>query len=127
MKSAVNEIHVDRLEADTALPLDEISGLSENSNDNDGHEQQREDRACGLVAHGALQLLLRQARAVGLAAMVRGQYEGFLDEDGVAPDSTTETYVAARLEIESWRWAGVPFYVRCGKALGASATEVAFA
>jgi glucose-6-phosphate 1-dehydrogenase len=42
----------------------------------------------------------------------------------VAPDSTTETFAAARLEIESWRWAGVPWFVRCGKALKAAATEV---
>ncbi len=62
-------------------------------------------------------------RSLDASAIVRGQYEGFLDEDGVAPDSTTETYVAARLEIESWRWAGVPFYVRAGKSLPVSATE----
>jgi glucose-6-phosphate 1-dehydrogenase len=58
------------------------------------------------------------------AKLVRGQYVGYRDEPGVAPDSTTETFAAARLEIESWRWAGVPWYVRCGKALKASATEV---
>jgi glucose-6-phosphate 1-dehydrogenase len=56
--------------------------------------------------------------------LVRGQYVGYRDEPGVAPDSTTETFAAARLEIDSWRWAGVPWYVRCGKALKASATEV---
>ena len=50
---------------------------------------------------------------------MRGQYVGYLDEPGVAPDSTTETFVAARLEIDSWRWAGVPWYVRAGKALAA--------
>ncbi len=55
--------------------------------------------------------------------VVRGQYVGYLDEDGVAPGSTTETFVAARLEIDSWRWAGVPFYVRAGKALAHAATE----
>jgi glucose-6-phosphate 1-dehydrogenase len=56
--------------------------------------------------------------------MVRGQYVGYRDEQGVASDSTVETFVAARLEIDSWRWAGVPWYVRCGKALHAAATEV---
>ncbi|MEP7201356.1 MAG: glucose-6-phosphate dehydrogenase [Ilumatobacteraceae bacterium] len=56
--------------------------------------------------------------------LVRGQYVGYRDEPGVAPDSATETFAAARLEIESWRWAGVPWYVRCGKALKNSATEV---
>jgi glucose-6-phosphate 1-dehydrogenase len=55
--------------------------------------------------------------------LVRGQYIGYLDEPGVAADSTVETYVAARFEIQSWRWAGVPIYVRCGKGLAAAATE----
>ena len=58
------------------------------------------------------------------AHLVRGQYVGYRDEPGVAPDSTVETFVAARLEIDSWRWAGVPWYVRCGKGLRAAATEV---
>jgi glucose-6-phosphate 1-dehydrogenase len=56
-------------------------------------------------------------------SLVRGQYEGYRNEDGVAPDSDVETYVAAHLEIDSWRWAGVPWYVRCGKGLAESATE----
>ena len=56
--------------------------------------------------------------------VVRGQYEGYCEEPGVAPGSTTETYVACQLAIESWRWAGVPFWVRAGKGLAASATEV---
>jgi glucose-6-phosphate 1-dehydrogenase len=55
--------------------------------------------------------------------VVRGQYVGYLDEPGVDPGSTTETFVAARLEIDSWRWAGVPFYVRAGKGLARAATE----
>ena len=55
--------------------------------------------------------------------MVRGQYVGYRDEPGVDAHSTVETYVAARLEIDSWRWAGVPWYVRCGKALGHAVTE----
>jgi len=57
------------------------------------------------------------------ANMVRGQYVGYRNEDGVAPDSTVETFAAARLEIDSWRWAGVPWYVRVGKGLAATATE----
>lgn len=56
--------------------------------------------------------------------VVRGQYEGYRDEDGVAPDSDVETFVALRAEIDSWRWADVPFYVRAGKRLAATATEV---
>ena len=58
------------------------------------------------------------------AMLVRGQYVGYRDEPGVAADSQTETFVAAKLEVDSWRWAGVPWFVRCGKALAASATEV---
>jgi glucose-6-phosphate 1-dehydrogenase len=55
--------------------------------------------------------------------LVRGQYDGYRDESGVKPTSTTETFAAVHLEIESWRWAGVPFYVRAGKGLTASAVE----
>jgi glucose-6-phosphate 1-dehydrogenase len=49
--------------------------------------------------------------------MVRGQYEGYRDEDGVAPDSDTETFVALRAFVDNWRWAGVPFYLRTGKRI----------
>jgi glucose-6-phosphate 1-dehydrogenase len=55
---------------------------------------------------------------------VRGQYEGYREVDGVAPDSDTETFAALKLEIDNWRWAGVPFYIRAGKALPASVTGV---
>ncbi len=58
------------------------------------------------------------------ANYVRGQYDGYLGIDGVAPDSTTETYAALRLEIENWRWAGVPFFIRTGKRLPATQTEL---
>ena len=51
------------------------------------------------------------------AHYVRGQYDGYLTIDGVAPDSTTETYTALRLDIENWRWSGVPFFIRAGKRL----------
>ena len=67
--------------------------------------------------------------------VVRGQYvdgvvdgepvPGYRDEEGVAPNSTTETYLALRLEIDNWRWAGVPFFVRTGKRLARRVTEVA--
>ncbi|HEX2738643.1 MAG TPA: glucose-6-phosphate dehydrogenase, partial [Acidimicrobiia bacterium] len=50
---------------------------------------------------------------------------GYRDEEGVAPDSTTETYLALHLEIDNWRWAGVPFYIRAGKRLPKRVTEVA--
>ncbi len=55
---------------------------------------------------------------------VRGQYEGYQELAGVEPGSTTETYVALRLEIDSWRWAGVPIFLRAGKALAERVTEV---
>jgi glucose-6-phosphate 1-dehydrogenase len=57
------------------------------------------------------------------ANYVRGQYDGYRDINGVAADSTTETYAALRLEIENWRWSGVPFYIRTGKLLPATQTE----
>jgi glucose-6-phosphate 1-dehydrogenase len=57
-------------------------------------------------------------------AAVRGQYEGYLDVEGVGSGSDTETFVALRLEIENWRWAGVPILIRAGKALPVTATEV---
>jgi glucose-6-phosphate 1-dehydrogenase len=56
--------------------------------------------------------------------VVRGQFRGYRDEDGVAPDSQVETFAAVRLHIDTWRWAGVPFYIRAGKRLPFSATEV---
>ncbi len=62
-------------------------------------------------------------RPLDTSAMVRGQYVGYRDEPGVEANSTVETYVAARLEIDSWRWADVPWYIRIGKGLAASATE----
>ena len=55
---------------------------------------------------------------------VRGQYRGYLDVDGVAPGSPTETFCAMRLEIDNWRWSGVPFFIRAGKALPVTVTEV---
>jgi glucose-6-phosphate 1-dehydrogenase len=68
--------------------------------------------------------LLRAIRPLDPASVVRGQFRGYRDEDGVAPDSTVETYAAVKLEIDTWRWAGVPFYVRAGKRLPLTATEV---
>ena len=58
------------------------------------------------------------------AHYVRGQYDGYLSIDGVAPDSTTETYTALRLDIDNWRWSGVPFFIRAGKRLPVTQTEV---
>jgi len=58
------------------------------------------------------------------AHYVRGQYEGYREIDGVAKDSTTETFAALRLEIENWRWSGVPFFIRAGKDLPVTQTEL---
>jgi glucose-6-phosphate 1-dehydrogenase len=68
--------------------------------------------------------LFRAVLTADPAHYVRGQYDGYLDIDGVAPDSTTETYSALRLDIENWRWAGVPFFIRTGKRLKATETEL---
>lgn len=60
--------------------------------------------------------------------VVRGQYQGYRDEPGVARDSETETFVALKCEIDNWRWAGVPFYLRTGKKMaeGARIISIAF-
>ena len=68
--------------------------------------------------------LLETVRPLRAGDVVRGQYRGYLAADGVAPDSRVETYVAARLAIENPRWAGVPFWIRTGKCLAATVTEV---
>ena len=57
-------------------------------------------------------------------AVVRGQFAGYRQEDGVSPDSEVETFAALRLQIDTWRWAGVPFYIRAGKKLPVTCTEV---
>ncbi|HUY60771.1 MAG TPA: glucose-6-phosphate dehydrogenase [Candidatus Dormibacteraeota bacterium] len=67
---------------------------------------------------------LRAVAVIDPAQAVRGQYDGYLQERGVNPDSRRETYVAARLMIENWRWDGVPIFVRSGKALRRRVTEV---
>jgi glucose-6-phosphate 1-dehydrogenase len=68
--------------------------------------------------------IFRAMRPLAPADVVRGQFEGYRNEPGVAPDSDVETYVALRLFIDSWRWGGVPFYIRAGKNLPVTCTEV---
>src|SRR5207249_10833007 len=68
--------------------------------------------------------VLRVIPALNPAHVVRGQFEGYRDEPDVAAGSTVETFAAVRLEIDSWRWAGVPFVIRAGKKLPITATEV---
>ena len=63
-------------------------------------------------------------RPLTTADVVRGQYEGYRDVDGVDPESTTESYVAVRLALDTWRWAGVPIAIRAGKTMPVTATEV---
>jgi glucose-6-phosphate 1-dehydrogenase len=68
--------------------------------------------------------VLRNVRPMSNDNMVRGQFNGYRDEPGVAPDSYMATYAALRLHVDSWRWEGVPFYVRAGKSLAMTCTEV---
>jgi glucose-6-phosphate 1-dehydrogenase len=68
--------------------------------------------------------LFRAIRPLNARDVVRGQFQGYRDEPGVAADSQVETFVAMRLHIDTWRWAGVPFYIRAGKSLPLTTTEV---
>jgi glucose-6-phosphate 1-dehydrogenase len=67
--------------------------------------------------------VLRALRLVDPSSVVRGQYEGYRDEEHVAPDSDVETFVALRLEIDNWRWGDVPFFLRAGKRLPSRRAE----
>jgi glucose-6-phosphate 1-dehydrogenase len=68
--------------------------------------------------------IFKMIRPLRADDLVRGQFKGYRKEDGVAPDSTIETFAAVRLHIDSWRWEGVPFFIRAGKCLAATTTEV---
>jgi glucose-6-phosphate 1-dehydrogenase len=68
--------------------------------------------------------VLKSIRPAKPENVVRGQFRGYRQEKGVAPDSKVETFAAMRLEVDSWRWSGVPFYLRAGKNLPVTATEV---
>ncbi|MDN4483883.1 glucose-6-phosphate dehydrogenase [Demequina lignilytica] len=76
------------------------------------------------AVHQAKANVFRAMRPLTRHDIVRGQFEGFREEPGVSPTSDTETYVAARLFIDSWRWAGVPWYLRTGKKMPTTAHEV---
>jgi glucose-6-phosphate 1-dehydrogenase len=80
-------------------------------------------RGFGAV-HGETADVLRAMRPLKPDDMVRGQYAGYRKEDGVANDSDVETFCAVRLFIDSWRWGGVPWYLRSGKCLAETAAEV---
>jgi glucose-6-phosphate 1-dehydrogenase len=68
--------------------------------------------------------VLKAIRPLEVSNLVRGQFRGYRQEKGVAPDSSMETFAAMRLEVDSWRWKGVPFYIRAGKNLPVTRTEV---
>lgn len=68
--------------------------------------------------------VLRAIPPLTVQGLVRGQYRGYLDEPGVAPQSRVETYAALELRLNTWRWQGVPFFLRAGKCLPVNATEV---
>ncbi len=68
--------------------------------------------------------VFRMIRPLSPDDLVRGQFRGYRREDGVAPDSTVETFAAVRLHVDSWRWDGVPFFIRAGKCLPTTTTEV---
>jgi glucose-6-phosphate 1-dehydrogenase len=72
--------------------------------------------------------VFRSMRPIDTREVVRGQYEGYTHADGVPGDSDTETFIALKCEIDNWRWAGVPFYLRTGKHLaeGARIVSIAF-
>jgi glucose-6-phosphate 1-dehydrogenase len=68
--------------------------------------------------------VLKAIRPIEPSDVVRGQFRDYRQEKGVAPNSQTETFAALRLEVDSWRWKGVPFYIRAGKNLPVTCTEV---
>src|SRR4051794_397998 len=71
--------------------------------------------------------VFRTMRPIDPERVVRGQYEGYRSVDGVAPDSQTETFIALECLIDNWRWSGVPFYLRTGKAMAESARIISIA
>jgi glucose-6-phosphate 1-dehydrogenase len=68
--------------------------------------------------------VLKAIPPIDSKSLVRGQFKGYLKEPGVAPNSKVETFAALKLEIDSWRWRGVPFYIRAGKSLPVTCTEI---
>ena len=72
----------------------------------------------------ALHALFQAMPEADPAHYVRGQHDGYREIPGVAPDSTTETYAAMRLEVDNWRWSGVPFFIRTGKCMPVTQTEL---
>jgi glucose-6-phosphate 1-dehydrogenase len=94
--------------------LEVIACLAEECPVGKNHEARRDERG----------RLLKAVRTLEPFDVVRGQFQGYLREPGVAPDSQVETFAAIRFHIDNQRWDGVPFYVRAGKCLPVTATEV---
>lgn len=94
--------------------LEVIAYLAMDASTGDDPESIREESA----------RLLRAVKPIDPAHLVRGQFRGYRGESGVASDSSVETFVAVQLFIDTWRWAGVPFYVRAGKCLPVTSTTV---
>ena len=94
--------------------LQVLAYLAMDAPDSDSADDQRD----------AKQKLLRAVRAVDPDCVVRGQYTGYRDVRGVAPGSTTETYVALTLFIDNWRWSGVPVHIRAGKAMPVTVLDI---
>ena len=84
-------------------------------------------RVAGEELHAERLKVLRSLRPIEPGDTVLGQYEGYGEEDGVADGSNTDTYAAMRVEVDSWRWAGVPCYLRTGKRLSHKVAEIAVA
>ena len=94
--------------------LQVLSNLTMEPPTGEDHEASRDAKAS----------LLKAIRPLTPQAVVRGQYNGYRSVPGVAAGSTVETFVAVKLSIDTWRWAGVPIYIRAGKVLPVTATEV---
>jgi glucose-6-phosphate 1-dehydrogenase len=93
--------------------LQVLANLTMNPPTGEDHEADRDSKAA----------LLKAVRPLGPDDIVRGQYDGYKQVPGVAPGSTVETFVAVRLYIDSWRWAGVPIYIRAGKCMPLTCME----
>lgn len=78
----------------------------------------------GEAIHDEQAKVLRTIRPLQAHNVTRGQFRGYRDEPGVAKNSSVATYAALRLDVDSWRWEGVPFYIRAGKSLATTVTEV---
>ena len=94
--------------------LQVLANLTMDPRTGEDHDASRDQKAA----------LLKAVRPLAPSEVVRGQYNGYRSVPGVAAASTVETYVALRLFIESWRWSGVPIYIRAGKMLPVTATEI---